>query len=273
MTIHCIACGTEGSSLREAELLDIMEEGAGREMEGSLYIDMDYDGNNEMIGFYFDDKDLCRAWYCSSDGQTCALIYQGSGSLDACTIEVLRLEDEAHIVLNTSRLSGTWKTCSVLALWDGQIRHLLSDKYGYVRMTDEGDIMLNVEAYDGMYNPDFGMNTHTWKDTYLFFDGNTYKEYGAAKITEQDYLAFQNAQTVKDKIGTEMRQSDTISLEYSYYIRKNGIMHIQCDVQDADAVQYGYYTVRYEGTVLDEDLGEYYPGQMETSFSELEVVY
>ncbi len=93
----------------------------------------------------------------------------------------------------------------------------------------------------------------------------------SAKITEQDYLAFQNAQTVKDKIGTELRQSDTISLEYSYYIRKNGIMHIQCDVQDA--VQYGYYTVRYEGTVLDEDLGEYNPGQMETSFLELEVVY
>ena len=26
LTVHCIACGTEGSSLREAELLDIMEE-------------------------------------------------------------------------------------------------------------------------------------------------------------------------------------------------------------------------------------------------------
>ncbi len=26
LTVHCIACGTEDSSLREAELLDIMEE-------------------------------------------------------------------------------------------------------------------------------------------------------------------------------------------------------------------------------------------------------
>ena len=264
---------SESAVLSEAELQDIMEASAGHEMEETLYIDMDYDGDSELIGIYFDDKDLCQAWYCSSDGQTCTGIYQGSNPVDTCTIEVLDLGEEAHIVLNTCHLLGTWKTCSILVLRKDQISCLLADKYGYVRMTDEGDIVLNVEAYDGMYDPDFGMNTHTWKDTYLFFDGSTYKEYGATKITEEEYLTYRNAQAVKDKIDRELRKSDTVSLEYSYYIRKNGIIHIQCDVHDGEGIQYGYYTVRYEGNELDENPGEYNPGQMETSFSDLEVVY
>ncbi len=278
LTILCTACGTaradeKSTALNEAALQDILEVNAGHEMEETLYIDMDYNGKQELIGTYFDDEDLCHAWYCSSDGQTCIQIYQGSNPMDTCTIEILDLGEEAHIALNTCRLLGTWKTCSILALRDEQICCLLSDAYGYVKMTEEGDIVLNVEAYDGMYDPDFGMNTHTWKDTYLFFDGSDYKEYGATEIPEEEYLTYQNAKTVKDKIDRELRKNDTVFLKYSYYIRKNGIMHIQCDVYDGDEIQYGYYTVRYEGDVLDENLGEYNPGQMGTSFSDLEVVY
>ncbi len=43
------------------------------------------------------------------------------------------------------------------------------------------------------------MCTRTWKDTYLFYGGNTYKEYGATRITEETFLSYQNAQALKDK--------------------------------------------------------------------------
>ena len=87
-------------------------------------------------------------------------------------------------------------------------------------------------------------------------------------------MTYRNAQTVKDKIDAQWKQSDITALEYTYYIRQNGIMHIQCDVQDeSGGMQYGYYTVRYEGGILEREPGEYNPGQMDVRFSDLEAVY
>ena len=217
-----------------------------------------------MIGVYLDEEDHYQAWYCSSDGQACEQIYQNDSTLwNVCVIEPLDIGEETHIVLNCMNDFDPWKTFSVLALRDNKMTCLLLDQYGSVRMTDEGDIALNVVKYDGEESPEWGMSARTWKDTYLFYDGDAYKEYGATRISEETFLTYQNAQTLKDKIEEELRQPDTVSMEYSYFKRKNGIMHIQCDVQaDSGVIRFGYYTVRYEGNELEEELGEYNPGQM-----------
>ncbi len=246
------------------KLLALMQSAAQHEMEDYRYVDMDHDGACELIGVYLDEEEHYQAWYCSSDGQTCEQVYQNDHNLwNVCRIEILDIGEETHIVLNCMNEFDPWKTFSILALRDNKVACILLDQYGSVRMTDEGDIALNVVKYDGEESPDGGMSTRTWKDTYLFYDGDTYKEYGATKITEETFLTYQNAQTLKDKMEEELRQPDTVSMEYSYFKRRNGIIHIQCDVQtDSGVIKYGYYTVRYEGNVLEEELGEYNPGQM-----------
>lgn len=265
----------ESKSLSEAELLAITESIAKHSMENYVYTDMDHDGANELIGVYCGDMGLYQTWYCSSDGKTCALIHQNDDGMDACEIELLNIGDATHVVLNAYRVMGTGKNYSIIAMRNQEIVCLISNRYGYVSMTDGGDITLNVEAYDGMYDPSIGaMILHTWKNTYLFFDGNTYKEYGATEISEQEFLDYQNSQELKDQIEGELRQSNTTSLEFSYFKRKNGIMHIQCNVySDSGEIQYGYYTIRYNGNQLNKDLGEYNLGQMAYSFSDLKVVY
>lgn len=265
----------ESKSLSEAELLAITESIAKHTMENYVYTDMDHDGANELIGVYCGDMGLYQTWYCSSDGKTCALIHQNDDGMDACEIELLNIGDATHVVLNAYRVMGTGKNYSIIAMRNQEIVCLISNRYGYVSMTDGGDITLNVEAYDGMYDPSIGaMILHTWKNTYLFFDGNTYKEYGATEISEQEFLDYQNSQELKDQIEGELRQSNTTSLEFSYFKRKNGIMHIQCNVySDSGEIQYGYYTIRYNGNQLNKDLGEYNSGQMASSFSDLKVVY
>ena len=265
----------ESKSLSEAELLAITESIAKHSMENYVYTDMDHDGANELIGVYCGDMGLYQTWYCSSDGKTCALIHQNDDGMDACEIELLNIGDATHVVLNAYRVMGTGKNYSIIAMRNQEIVCLISNRYGYVSMTDGGDITLNVEAYDGMYDPSIGaMILHTWKNTYLFFDGNTYKEYGATEISEQEFLDYQNSQELKDQIEGELRQLNTTSLEFSYFKRKNGIMHIQCNVySDSGEIQYGYYTIRYNGNQLNKDLGEYNSGQMAYSFSDLKVVY
>lgn len=257
--------GVNDVQIQETQLLEMMEACAGHEMEDYVYVDMDHNGTEELIGVYLDEKNHCQAWYCSDDGQICTLVYQGKSDVDECIIEILDVEEETHIALNSACLFGPWKYYTVLALKNQEIICLLVDQNGYVRMTEEGDIALTIEDYDGIYDPDYGMTTHTWKDTYLFYDGSTYQEYEAAEMTEKAFLSCQNAQAVKDEIDRAWDQPDVLSLEYAYYLRDNGILHIQCDVQYASGeIQYGYYTVRYEDDVLDKEFGEYNPGQMRT---------
>ena len=165
-------------------------------------------------------------------------------------------------------------TLNFIAFKDNVVSCLLSNKYGYVRMTESGDITLDVEAYDAMYDADFGLMGHTWNDTYLYFDGEVYKEYGATEITESEYLRYENSQTLKDMIANALEEPDTVKTEFSYFIRKNGFMHIQCNIyNNLGTIKYGYYTIRFSDGVLDDQLGEYTEGHMSSHFSDLEVTY
>lgn len=260
-------------SLSEEELLAIMQATAGHQMESYVYVDMDHDGLKELVGVYPDDMYFYQTWYCSSDGKKCLLVHQNKEEMDACAIELLDLNDETHVVINAYRMIGTGKNYSIISLKGEDISCLASNKYGYVSMTEDGDIVLDVEAYDSMYDPAIqGMIGHTWKDTYLYFDGETYKEYGATEMTETEYLSFKNAQSIKNAIADELTQPDTTKLEYTYFIRKNHILHIQCNVYNSfGTIQYGYYTIRFDGDVLNEQLGEYRAGQMASSFSDWNV--
>ena len=257
----------------EEELLAVTQAAAGHRLEDHVYVDMDHDGSRELIGVFAIDG-YYQTWYCSSEGEVSHLVHQNDAVMDTCVIEILAFQDETHVVLNACSLIGTQKNYTILALQDNEISCLASNQYGYVRMTKEGDVILDVEAYDGMYTPDFGMSTHTWKDIYLYFDGETYREYGAKEITEEEFAGFTNAQTLKEAIADELWQPDTEELEYSYFKRKNNILHIQCNVYSSSGtIQFGYYTVRFSGDVLQEQIGEYTAGIMAPSFSDWDVTY
>lgn len=279
------ALGNQPDGAKEAELLVKMQSVTQLVVEDHKYIDMDHDGMKELIGVYRDEKGLWRAGYCSSDGKLCEIISEDiiSCGNDCCTLETLDVGEETHLVFNCWNMIGTEKRYTIAALRDQKIVCLVPLQYGYVWMADEGDILLNIEDYDGVYEPSGDgegiMTMHTWKDTYLYYVDGVYKEYGASEITEAEFLTYQNAQLLKNKIEEELRQSDTKSMKYSYFRRKNGIMHIQCDVQaESGAIQFGYYTVRYQDKVLEGELGSYNPGRMFESFvwgsdSGIETVY
>ncbi len=264
---------TENRAGPEAAMLEALQTAVQHEIEEYVLADMDHDGAKEMIGAYRNEKNSWRAGYCSSDGKICEPISPDiiSCGNDCCTLEMLDVGEETHIVFNCWNMMGNEKRYSVLALRDQKIICLVPLQYGYVWMSEEGDILLDVEDYDGMYEPngddDGIMTMHTWKDTYLYYEDGVYKEYGAVEMTETEFLSYQNAQLLKDKIEEELRQPDTVSMEYSYFRRKNGIIHIQCDVQaDSGVIRFGYYTVRYQDKVLEDELGNYNPGRLFGSF-------
>lgn len=173
---------TQISDKTETELLAIMQTKIGCEVENYVYVDMDYDGVNELIatncknGYY-------QTWYCSSDGKRCELVHENEEFMEYIEIVVLDLGTETHIALNAYMSMGNNKNYSIIALKDKKIVSLISNEYGSVYITDREDIALSVEAYDGLYDPSIdGLIVHTWKNTYLFFDESVYKEYGAKEM-------------------------------------------------------------------------------------------
>lgn len=272
----------EVQPLSEKELLAKIRTTAGYPMKDYVYVDMDHDGLKELMGVAANDEhETFQIWYCSSDGKTCLLVYQNSNWFEDFTIELLEFNNETHVAINFYNLWGTSKKFSIISLKNGEACIRASEEWGYVYMSKNGDILLDVEGYDGIYDPDTGHTySHTWIDTYLCFDGESYKEYIAYEITESEYLKFINAQKIKDRIADKLTESDTIELEYKYFKRKNNILHIQCNVhQSSGTIYYGYYTVRYSGDVLDEQFvipdnqaDEYNPGQMYPRLSYFEAV-
>lgn len=262
----------EAQPLSEKELLAKVRKTAGYPMRDYVYVDMDHDGLKELIGVADNgDNETFQIWYCSSDGKTCLLVYQNLMWFEDFTIELLEFNYETHVVINSYNLMGTSKKFSIISLKNGEACIKASEEWGYVLMTKSGDVLLDMEGYDGIYDPDTDHTySHTWIDTYLCFDGESYKEYIAYEITEAEYSEFINAQEIKDRIADKLTESDTIELEYKYFKRNNNILHIQCNVhQSSGTIYYGYYTVRYSGNMLDEQFvipdnqtDEYNPGQM-----------
>ena len=201
--------------------------------------------------------------------------------MEACDLNLLEMDNVTHVAANTYRIMGNGKEFSILALDNNDVKCVEEDMYGYVSMNEKGDITLNVGAYDSMYDSTVGNTTgRTSKDTYIYYDNGAYKEYGATPIQEAEFLNFENAKEIKDKVTSKMSSilSDN-NLEagqfvYQYYTRKNGIMHIECDYHmENGSIYYGYFTTKYKDNHIEDSLSEYTPGKMEKAFSQLEEVY
>lgn len=260
----------------EARLLAAAEAAAGNELSDHVCLDLDRNGAKELLGVCYSPVSQCNeVWYCSGDGTTCTMVHRDKLGLESCFLEELALEDESHVAVNSHVGMGTTSFFSILALRDGEIVCLVDEQPGNVRMTEEGDVTLSVEAYDGMYDAATdAMLGHTVKSTYLFFDGESYREYGATELTEEQFLAYKNAGELKAEIAHDLRFEDYDRLEYHYFLRSNGILQIQCDLCDAyGGVQYGYYTVRCLNGEVETSPGERESGRMAPSLSTLEVVY
>lgn len=268
---------TSSASLTEETLIDIMQNACGFELQTYLYLDMDNDGQKELLGaFVPDDMSSYQTWYASSDGSVCKEVLRSDMGFDECAMEAIPLEHETHVAVNTYNLMGTSKFHSILALQDSEIICLDENKLGYVGADSLGNIFLSVEDYDGMYDPDIqAYMTHTWKRTYLTYDATqkTYKEYTAKQISEEEFLKFKNAKECLETIRAEHTKENTKEIQFSFFIRKNGILHVQCNEYDtAGFIYYSYYTMQYQGDTILDAPGEQNDGQMSESFSQFEAV-
>ena len=249
----------EPTEEHDRQMLALLDEACGSKIYVYASVDMDKDGENEMIGVANDDFSI---WYCSSDLEDCYNVLDGYFYEESpYIIEQLQFDEETHIVINCG--FGSIKKHSILALHDGEIEILVEKNNGSVYMNEENDIILDVEYYGAM--------GHVWRDTYLYYEDGKYKEYGTATLSEKDFLKYDNARELMEKIEEENLNGEVLEMHYSYYIRENGIVHIECEVEKEDRDEYYDYTVRENGNYLDGELSRN-PGGIFPHLSQLDEV-
>lgn len=265
----------EPTDSHDEQMLAILDEACGSELYKYISVDMDKDGANEMVGVRRDDHS-CDVWYCSSDMGIYGYVIPVQW-YDDYNFELMDMGDEVHVVIDGANLLGNYKSYSILTLHDGQLDVPVFNQYGYVYMNDERDIILEVEEYDKEYNvTNDKLTGFTHKDTYLYYEDDGYKEYGAAKLSEEDFMKYDNAQELLDTIETVFREEWTVEIRFSYLIRENGIVHIQCEAEHASPttewIDYFYFTLRENGNHLDGDLFKKKDGTIRGSMSHLDEV-
>lgn len=243
------------SSPTSAELLKLVEEKAGGVAENSLYADVDYDGTKELFAAV-EVEEQYQIWYCSSDGGICEKVQENVGFFDAVEITDLYSEEmlENHIIINVYNMMGTSKQFSILALRDGKVSCLVPWNYGTVGKDAEGNPCMTVEDYDGCYDAASELwLMHTWKQTWLSYDksADTYREIPAEKIAEEEFLQFTNAAEILEQIRTGETKEGTEEITMEYFLRRNGLLHVQCFVKDSVGnIAAKYYTLKVtDGTI------------------------
>lgn len=258
---------------REPDPVQRMEGACGHRIEKYIYVDMDHDGKEELMGAYEEDSCHWSVWYASSDGSICQPVPISAQGFDSCSFELLDFPSETHVVINEINIMGTNKRYSIYRLNSHELSSLVEDQYGNVYQNANGDILLNVEDYDASY--DIASECfigHTWKDTYLYYADGCYREYGAAILSEEQFLRYDNAAEILSDIRRE-NNSDEIGFS-AFFLRENGIVHIQCEhTTEYGSADYFYYTLRLEDNRLNGGLENKNDGCMGTSFSWLEVTY
>lgn len=255
----------------DLESLKLLEAASGHRMETYISADLNCDGSEEYIGAFAKDYSW-QFWYLDPASGATEQLPQMSQSFDECSLVPIHHDNETHVAANAYNLMGNNKRFSIFAIRDSQIQTLVPDCYGYVWQNEQGEIILNVEAYDGCYDPSIDVYLmHTWKDTYLYYDNGVYREYGALELSEAQFLRYENAADILSDIRTAYPDGD---IRFSYFLRENGVVHVQCRAVEPDGwISFFYYTLYVDGTRLTGGLENYYDGQMWNSFSPFEVTY
>lgn len=110
-----------------------------------------------------------------------------------------------------------------------------------------------------------------WQRYYLYWDYNkqSYQNYDIKEITEEEFLSYENAQTVRDEVEAAIKEDSKQSLhsvdlnvgnhiDYSYYKCDNGIIYVNYVITtDSDILYYYSIFMERNGSVVLEERQHY----------------
>lgn len=145
--IPFVALDESDSEVSEDDLLKLIEQKSKTTVLKYIYIDMDKDGNKEILAAVENNLFSYEIWYCSSDGLKCnAVTSIGRGS-DYANFLSIDYGTEEHIIFNCGNNFGNSQDYAVFALYDGTVEIPLKSA-GVASITDKDTISVYMHGYD-----------------------------------------------------------------------------------------------------------------------------
>lgn len=174
---------------------------------------------------------------------------------------VLPVEEGAWIVPNSfgvENLNGreyfrydrsyATESATVMVMLDEKDQLRVIPLMGALKGTSGNDITITQSSYDMtcLKGTDMGSG-HTWKPRYYYFKDYEVYEYLATDLSEEDFLQYQGAREIIEKIKKEYQKPE-LKLNIEYQKRENGLIHANISLEaESD------YTFYYETYIINED--------------------
>ncbi len=252
--------------MSESSYKNIIEEKSQNEIVYSHYNDFDSDGICEMFAIVGEetDSDIIRGeiWFANQ---------QGAYSIEESKYywkypDVYLFDDNIFIAFNEYYSTGT-----ITYLWGVQngkpFQPSLTEKaHGLTISNEYKEVVVTGEAYDAMKEifdnwevlpRDEQWTGHTWNKYYYYWNGESFREYGAIEITVDELLQIDGTNELVEYI-----ENFDATINEIYY-RSNNIFQINYQKEErganATTTHYNNITFRYTGesVILDEcEFGE-----------------
>ena len=246
LTLVVVSAGCGEKPLAEAELRAMMEAEVTQPILDFKYDDYGGDGAFEAFAFVGEKPDegdghAGEIWFVSADGaERLEASPHGTywGLLDVLTFGGRKFV-KAETYYTTGGASNLW------SVREGKPHcEAVPGSGGFLVQIDDNSFTLEHSALDAIYT-DGMLMARTWKPYWFFWDGESFKEYGGVKITEEQLRKCGGASEVLDGI---------YGIVGDIFYRGNGIINVNHTVLQSEGdIRNEYITLQLDGTEISID--------------------
>lgn len=132
---------------------------------------------------------------------------------------------------------------------------------GFAEFSDNtDDFTITDSTYDMVYLKSDDLTCgHTWKNYFFYADEKGFHEYGARKITRNEFLQYPGADGILDEVEKKYGNQG-VTLSFGFLKRCNGLLHININSETKDDITHYYITCKIaaDGTLAETESGEGY---------------
>jgi len=263
--------GTAGSeeetgSEEERALVARFKRAVGEEKILKVFCE-DFDDNGTKEAFIFtgdlEEEDRDRAWHNGMvwlvTDQEIELVQVDCFTHFSFEPKVMTFKGVKMMHVYNEYVSGA---CSYLyGVEDNKLRTYFDYASGGLVVDDEGQLLIVHDTYDIEYDKEMDSFTgHTWKPYYLYFEKvsednteeNRFREYGAIKISREQFCRFAGGEEVLARIEAIDENVEITDILY----RENNIININYRINRETGYSQNYVTVKYN----DKEVFDYTEG-------------
>ena len=217
------------------DLLTMFVEINNEEIQNFLYGDYNKDGQHEAFVLTKKEQSY-NLWYFYP--KECEMVCEDIEGVEPLETDILTFSTKDYLLLQ-QLIDGKRNTVVYSIDNNNQVFEPNISEKGYINKTSGNEIWLQPEQEQPMNTNPGEVNTYYLY--YVFDEG--FREYGAIPIGTEQFLEFEGAQDILDKVSAEYPDYE---IEYSFLYRLNHYINVNFSLTKDGNTEYKNMTLGYD---------------------------